>query len=153
MKELTKQQKDFLRNYAHSLNAAKSALDAGYSESIAGVQAKNLLSRAKYQTALNSIIEREVDKLEIPKAYILKKYLQIIDYASGECGAGLEFRGCDDERARNGPVRNFEEPRDAGLLLKALEGLQRFLERGKDEPKNENLGGFWQIDNVDCTKI
>lgn len=153
MKELTKQQKDFLRNYAHSLNATKSALDAGYTESVAHVQAKNLLGRSKYQIALNSIIEREVDKLEIPKAYILKKYLQIIDYASGESGAGLGFMAHEDDSAQNARVRNFEEPKDAGLLLKALEGLQRFLERGKDEPKNEDLGGFWQIDNVDCTKI
>ncbi len=153
MKELTKQQKIFLENYAYSLNATKSALDANYKENVAHVQAKNLLSRAKYQIALNSIIEREVDKLEIPKAYVLKKYLQVIDYASGESASKQVFEEGFSESAQEGRVRDFKAPKDAGLLLKALEGLQRFLERAKDEPKNEDLGGFWQIDNVDCTKI
>lgn len=185
MENLTKQQKDFLRNYAHTLNATKSALDGGYSDNVAHVQAKNLLSRKKYQKALNAIIEREVDKLEIPKAFILKKYLQVIDYASGECerqcgaefeagrefgscatnvakydvnnkaesGSGSEFSGSVIEGAPQEPVRDFCEPKDPALLLKAIEGLQRFLERAKEEPKNEDITSFWQIDNVDCNKI
>ena len=135
------------------MNATKSALDAGYSENVAAVQAKNLLSRAKYQEGLNSIIESNLDKLEIPKAFILKKYLQIVDYASGECATGQGLGGDYEERAHKSLVRDFSEPRDPALLLKAIEGLQRFLERVKDEPKNESSGGFWQIENVDCSKI
>ena len=85
--------------------------------------------------------------------YILKKYLQIIDYASGESDIAQGFSDCGNESAQERAVRDFSVPKDATLLLKALEGLQRFLERAKDEPKNDNLGGFWQIDNVDCSKI
>lgn len=193
MENLTKQQINFLRNYAHSLNAVKSALDGGYSENVAHVQARSLLSRKKYQHALNSIIEREVDKLEIPKAFILKKYLQVIDWASGvdeksvlnargghvagmpagkngfdgfdgfvgvnlenenpQSGAGVGFLDKENKRAPEALVRDFCAPRDPSLLLKALEGLQRFLERAKEEPKNEEQSAFWQIDNVDCSKI
>ncbi len=153
MENLTKQQRNFLENYAHTLNATKSALDGGYSENVAGVQAKMLLSRMKYQKALNAIIEQEVDKLEIPKAFILKKYLQVIDYASGKSKAKSEFSGCENENGHKAPVRDFLEPEDASLLLKALEGLQRFLERAKDEPKNEGSSAFWQIENVDYNKI
>lgn len=187
IENLTKQQKNFLRNYAHTLNAVKSALDGGYSENVAHVQARSLLSRKKYQQALNSIIEREVDKLEIPKAFILKKYLQVIDWASGDdeksiikprnkgaegvLGGKNEFDGGnlesenlqtatetdfiegENERAPEALVRDFCAPRDPSLLLKALEGLQRFLERAKEEPKSEEGSAFWQIDNVDCNKI
>lgn len=153
MENLTKQQRNFLENYAHTLNATKSALDGGYSENVAAVQAKMLLSRMKYQKALNAIIEQEVDKLEIPKAFILKKYLQVIDYASGKSKARSEFSGSENESGHKAPVRDFLEPEDASLLLKALEGLQRFLERAKDEQKNEGSSAFWQIENVDYNKI
>ncbi len=175
MKDLTKQQKNFLENYAHTLNAVKSALDGGYSENVACVQAGSLLGKPKYQKALNAIIERNVDKFDIPKAFILKKYLQVIDYASGKCEVaqgfkkseevsrenlneaksivGQQFSEIDGEQALEGFLRDFTPPRDAGLLLKALEGLQRFLARAEEEPKNDSLGTFWQIDNVDCNKI
>ncbi len=153
MENLTKQQKNFLENYAHTLNATKSALDGGYSENVAAVQAKMLLARAKYQQALNSIIEQDVDKLEIPKAFILKKYLQIIDFASGESKARSEFSECGTQGANKAPVRDFREPEDAALLLKALDGLQRFLDRAKNEGESEKSSAFWQIDNIDCSKI
>ena len=79
--------------------------------------------------------------------------LELNDIASGESKARSEFSECGTQGAHKAPVRDFREPEDAALLLKALDGLQRFLDRAKNEGESEKSSAFWQIDNIDCSKI
>ena len=170
MSELSKQQKNFLEEYATSLNIKNSATLAGYNEKIALKQGRYFLKKEKYLNALNDVIEGKVDHLEIPKAFIIKKFVQLIDWASGEhekysensCGAKI-CEGKDEVKkakendenktAQKAHLRAFSPPKDPQILLRALEGLVKFLERGKENGENKGSDDFASILGVNCEKI
>ena len=170
MNRLTKQQKKFLEEYATSLNIKSSAVSAEYSEKVALKVGKDFLSKEKYLNALNALIEKKVDHLEVPKSFIIKKFIQLIDWASGEY---IE-NSTDTKVSRNSKkkieVENFEKnnekksphkphlranmpPRDPAILLRALEGLTRFLERGKEQGEDSSSEGLSSILGINCEKI
>ena len=167
MSELSKQQRKFLEEYAKTLNIKNSAVLAEYSEKIALKQGRYFLSRKKYQKALNAVIEAKIDHLEIPKAYIIKKFVQLIDWASGETGEKAQtecvssnYEETDKENieekkntSQNEPVRAFKPPKDPAIMLRALEGLVKFLERGKENGENTHSEDFSAIIGVNCEKI
>ena len=170
MNELTKQQKKFLEEYANTLNIKQSALFADYNEKIALKQGRDFLSKKKYLQALNSIIERKIDHLEIPKSYIIKKFIQLIDWASGECAesstsANVSAKSTKNNKTENceinkeftnthkADLRAFKAPKDPAILLRALEGLTRFLERGKEQGEDAGSDGLSAILGVNCEKI
>lgn len=105
---ITTQQRRFLTEYAESLDARNAALKAGYTAKSALLQARELLGREKYLRALEEIIAQKVTALEVCPAFIVKKYLQLVSWASGD-----------------GTV-----PEDAPILLRALDGLCKHLSRG-----------------------
>lgn len=114
---LTLQQRRFLREYSKTLDAKRAAIFAGYTAKTAAMQAKELLRKEKYARELNEIIEQKADHLEVCSGFIVKKYLQLIDWASGHSAnsaleAGLRDRG---------------KPKEPTLLLRALDGLCKHL--------------------------
>lgn len=167
MSEISKQQKKFLEEYATSLNIKNSAILADYSEKIALKQGRYFLSKEKYLKALNGLIEAKVEHLEIPKSYIIKKFIQLIDWASGESKqkAGNtkllgnfkedeQIENTNEEmKPQNEPVRAFKEPKDPAILLRALEGLVKFLERGRENSENSRQEDISAIIGVNCEKI
>ena len=163
MKEITKQQKKFLEEYATSLNVKASAISAEYSEKIALKQGLYFLSKEKYLKALNSLIEKRIARLEIPKSFIIKKFIQLIDWASGESDekasamAGsknsVENSADKNESPQEAHLRDFKAPKDPAILLRSLEGLIKFLEREKSNPQDDDTDGFSAILGVNCEKI
>ena len=167
MSELTKQQKKFLEEYANTLNIKQSAIFAEYSEKIALKQGRYFLSKEKYLKALNALIEKKVEHLEIPKSFIIKKFVQLIDWASGESAEkasitsdlgnfdeGEKNENFEDENSpQNEPVRAFKAPKDPTIMLRALEGLVKFLERGKENGENSHQEDISAIIGVNCEKI
>ena len=116
---VTSQQRRFLSEYADSLDARSSALKAGYSAKSAITQARELLGREKYLKALDEIITQKAMALEICPAFVVKKYLELIFWASADS----------------------ETPKDPVLLLRALDGLCKHLNRAtsNDEGAEESM--------------
>lgn len=72
-------QKKFLEHYARTLDAEHSARLAGYKNQISVTNVKKILDDPKKIGMLNKIIKQNADKLEITKAFIVQKYLKIIN--------------------------------------------------------------------------
>ena len=109
------------------------------------------------------MIEKRVDRLEIPKSFIIKKFIQLIDWASGENGGNAHPAQVSGKHEQNSEykiespqkahLRDFKAPKDPAILLRALEGLIKFLEREKSEAQEEDSGGISAILGVNCEKI
>ena len=125
-------QKKFLENYARTLHAEHSAHLAGYKNKISVTNVKKILDDPKKISMLNKIIKQSADKLEITKAFIVQKYLKIIEYAFFEDENGLK------------------EPQ---LALRALDGLCKQLSCPKYEDLKSKKSIFESIEGLDPNKI
>lgn len=127
---LTGQQKRFLCEYAKTLDIEKSAHKAGYKSTNSRAQAEGMLSKELYRRELEKIIAQKASYLDVCKAYIIKKYLELLEYAS--------------ENQEDGP-------KDAALALRALDGLCKHLPEGAENPADSPLG--FHIEGLDINKI
>ena len=125
-------QKKFLEHYARTLDAEHSARLAGYKNQISVTNVKKILDDPKKIGMLNKIIKQNADKLEITKAFIVQKYLKIIEYAFFEDENGLK------------------EPQ---LALRALDGLCKQLGGVKCEDIKNKKSIFENIEGLDTDKI
>ncbi len=125
-------QKKFLENYAKTLDAEHSAQLAGYKNKNSVTNVKKILDDPKKLKQLNTIIMQSAKKLEITKAFIVQKYLKIIEYAFFEDENGLK------------------EPQ---LALRALDGLCKQLNCGKYEELKTKKSIFESIEGLDPDKI
>lgn len=125
-------QKKFLINYANTLNAEFSAKAAGYKTPASISLAAKMLNEPKKIKLLNEIIKKNVEKLEITKAFVVQKYLKIIEYAFFEDENGIK------------------EPQ---LALRALDGLCKQLGDIKFEDLKERKSVFENIEGLDASKI
>lgn len=125
-------QKKFLEHYARTLDAEHSARLVGYKNQISVTNVKKILDDPKKIGMLNKIIKQNADKLEITKAFIVQKYLKIIEYAFFEDENGLK------------------EPQ---LALRALDGLCKQLGGAKCEDIKSKKSIFENIEGLDPDKI
>ncbi len=125
-------QKKFLENYAKTLDAEQSARLAGYKNKASVTNVKKILDDPKKIKQLNEIIKQSIKKLEITKAFIVQKYLKIIEYAFFEDENGLK------------------EPQ---LALRALDGLCKQLGGNKYEELKTKKSIFENIEGLDPDKI
>ncbi len=125
-------QKKFLENYARTLDIAHSADLAGYKNSASYTNVKKILDDPKCKKALDKIIKKSAEKLEITKAFIVQRYLKIIDYAFFEDENGLK---------------------DPQLALRALDGLCKQLGGSKYEDVKTKKSIFDSIEGLDPNKI
>jgi hypothetical protein len=132
---LTPQQRQFLHNYAISLDARQSAKKAGYKAPGGITQAEKMLLRPFYLEQLDAIIEEKAAKYDICKAYAVKKYLEIINLAISP--------------------KNPEKPTtDAALALRAVDSMARTL--GIFSPENstqEGCSALKDILGLDVSKV
>lgn len=103
---ITQQQRRFLNEYSETLNLEKSAQQAGYKSTNAKAQAAALLQKEHYCKELEKIAQQKASYLNICKAYVVKKYLELVEYATFQDN-GL--------------------PKDPTLGLRALDGLCKVL--------------------------
>ncbi len=125
-------QKKFLENYARTLDAEHSAHLAGYKNKNSVTNVKKILDDPKKINFLNKIIKQSAQKLEITKAFVVQKYLKIIEYAFFEDENGLK------------------EPQ---LALRALDGLCKQLGGNRHEELKNKKSIFENIEGLDPDKI
>ena len=125
-------QKKFLEHYAKTLDAEHSARLAGYKNQNTVTNVKKILDDPKKLKQLDEIIKQNAKKLEITKAFIVQKYLKIIEYAFFEDENGLK------------------EPQ---LALRALDGLCKQLCGNKYEELKTKKSIFENIEGLDPDKI
>ncbi len=131
---LTQQQHKFLSKYAQTLDLELSATDAGYNSAGAKTQAKRLLLREKFLTALDEIIEEKARRYEISKGYVVKKIYEVINYATVKNESG-------------------KAQMDGALAIRAIDLLSKLLEIFKPHGENQNQASICEILGVDIDKI
>ncbi len=125
-------QKKFLENYAKTLDPEQSAQLAGYKTKTSVTNVKKILDDPEKIKQLNKIIRHNAKKLQITKAFIVQKYLKIIEYAFFEDENGLK------------------EPQ---LGLRALDGLCKQLGENRYEELKTKKTIFENIEGLDPNKI
>jgi phage terminase small subunit len=75
--ELNIKQEAFCREYIVDLNATQAAIRAGYSEKTAHVQASRLLTLAKVQECISSLMGRRNDVVGVSADYVLRRLVEI----------------------------------------------------------------------------
>jgi len=130
--EINANHKKFLEYYAKTLNARQSAQLAGYKSENGISSVKKILDNPKKVFELEKIIAKSISKLEVTKAFVVKKYLKIIEYAFFEDENGLK---------------------DPQLGLRALDGLCKQLTNPKNEDIKQQKTIFENIEGLDPDKI
>lgn len=125
-------QKKFLQNYAKTLDSRHSAKLAGYKSETSVSNVLKMLDNPQKLEYFNRIITKSARKLDITKAFIVQKYLKIIEYAFFEDENGIK------------------EPQ---LALRALDGLCKQLGDNKYEELKNEKSIFESIDGLDPNKI
>jgi len=124
-KHITQQQKRFLNEYADTLNLEKSARAAGYRSTNVLSQVRAMLLKPAFKQELEKIISERVFCLDIPRSYIVKKYLELIEYASAADEGGMQDPALA-LRALDGLCKNFPGEENApaeDVLSMRIEGL------------------------------
>ncbi len=109
--------KAFVNEYIKDLNSTKAAVRAGYKNNEAEKKGKLLLENPEIIKEIKNTIKKQVNKLQIEKAYIIEKLLSIIEFS-------LESEEVFDKSGN--PTGNFKI-RDLGSGFKALEILGKYL--------------------------
>lgn len=124
-KKLSIVQKKFITAYIDTLNPIKSAIDAGYCEKNAASAAQNILDNDSVINEINSILSSQTKTLNISKAYIVKKLVDIIENSLNtiepDCINEVDSHG----RTLSG--KNAKKQKDVAVALKALENLCKQL--------------------------
>ena len=133
-KKLTNVQKKFIKIYIDTLNPAKSAIEAGYCEKNAPSVAQMLLDKEYVIDEINSILSSQTRTLNISKAYIVKKLVDIIEHLS------------PSTRGKNG-IKSNKKQKDVAVALKALENLCKQLDFASGNSKFENKDDNYDDDS------
>lgn len=143
---LTQQQRRFVKNYAETLDAVKSATDAGYSTSSIKTKAAELLKNPIILDEIHATIEKSAQSLKISDAYIIKKLLQIINSTSEE----------PQTTTGNEVSSTKTKFKDASVALRAVDILAKIMERQKADnapSTSENNARVICIENLNEDKI
>lgn len=143
---LTQQQRRFVKNYAETLDAVKSATEAGYSPSGIKTKAAELLKNPVVLNEIHATIEKSAHTLKISDAYIIKKLLQIINSTSEE----------PQTTTGNEVSSTKTKFKDASVALRAVDILAKIMERQKADnapSTGENNARVICIENLNEDKI
>ncbi len=75
--KLTDKQKLFCKEYLVDMNAKQAAIRSGYSENTAESQGSRLLSKAKVQDYLKSLMDERSNKVKLDAEYVLRRLKEI----------------------------------------------------------------------------
>ena len=84
MKQLTNQQKKFVKEYIKTLNGELAAKNAGYKSKDLKEIANNLLSQDAVIKEINSQLRTQILSLRVNKGYVIQKLLQIAEFSLEE---------------------------------------------------------------------
>lgn len=127
-KKLTNVQKKFIKVYLDTLNPAKSAIEAGYCEKNAPSVAQMLLDNENIINEINFILSSQTRTLNISKAYIVKKLVDIIENSLNDSTYESDFEEnlTTNNRGKN-VSKTIKKQKDVAVALKALENLCKQL--------------------------
>lgn len=125
---LNPKQQDFCREYLIDLNGKQAAIRAGYSQKTAEVQASRLLSLAKVQAYLKTVMDERSKRTEITQDYVLNTIVSTVE----RCQQAEPVM----ERNQDGDMQPTGEYKfDATNVLKGSELLGRHLGMWNDKLK------------------
>lgn len=141
---LNKQQRKFIAEYIKTLDARGSAIKAGYSAGTAAKTAETLLAKEYVLKEIEERLRQKTKSLEVSKAYLVHKFLEIAEYALQE----------EEVLDKNGLPTGKWRMRDTSAGLKALEALCKQLDTMKAmSSQNENTSCIKGISGLDIEKI
>lgn len=145
MKQLTKTQKIFVKEYIKTLNGEKSLQTAGYSTKNPKKTLSRLLSDKIIINEIKNQLKEHINALNVPRGYVVHKLLQIAEFSLEE----------EDILDKEGNYTGKKKLRDASAGLKALETLCKYLgfTNSKDENIDSKEAKIITISNLDDTKI
>lgn len=148
-KKLTNVQKKFIKFYIDTLNPTKSAIDAGYCEKNAPSVAQMLLDNQAIIDEINSILSSQTKTLNISKAYIVKKLVDIIENSLNDSSYEDNFDEhlSASNRGKNG-TKALKKQKDVAVALKALENLCKQLDFSAHQAKNEEYNDDFSSPNI-----
>lgn len=146
MKQLTKQQKQFVLEYIKLLDGEKALKKAGYKISNSTDYAARLLSKDSIVNEINKQLKLQIEALNVQKGYVIRKLLQIAEFSLTE----------EDILDKEGNYTGKKKLRDSSAGLKALESLCKYLgfnSQTNDDSDNYQEAKIITISNLDDTKI
>lgn len=144
MKNLTKQQKQFVSEYIKSLDAEVSAKNAGYKSKDLKSLADRLLLNNSVIKEINSQLKSHISSLRVHKGYVIHKLLEIAEFSLEE----------EEILDKDGGYTGKRKLRDATVGLRALESLCKHLGfTSKDEDFGMPETKIITINNLDEDKI
>ena len=146
MKQLTKQQKQFVLEYIQSLDREKALKQAGYKVKNLKQFASELLSKDSIVNEIKIQLKKQIESLNVQKGYVIQKLLQIAEFSLEE----------EDILDKEGNYTGKKKLRDSGAGLKALEALCKYLgfsnSAGEDDDEYKEAK-IITIANLDDKKI
>lgn len=144
MKQLTNQQKKFVKEYIKTLNGELAAKNAGYKSKDLKEIANSLLSQDAVIKEINSQLRTQILSLRVNKGYVIQKLLQIAEFSLEE----------EDILDKDGCFTGKRKLRDTSAGLKALESLCKYLGfTSGSEEKDYKEAKIITIANLDDNKI
>ncbi len=144
MKNLTKQQKQFVQEYIKSLDAEQSARNSGYKTKDLKIVTERLLSNNFVIKEINNQLKKQISALRVNKGYVVQKFLEIAEFSLEE----------EDILDKDGGYTGKRRLRDATVGLRALESLCKHLGFSeKDGADIDDSPKIITISNLDENKI
>ena len=146
MKQLTKQQKQFVMEYIKLLDGEKALLKAGYKVPNPAAYASKLLGNDSIVNEINKQLKLQIEALNVQKGYVIRKLLQIAEFSLEE----------EDILDKDGNYTGKKKLRDSSAGLKALESLCKYLgisAQSSSNDENFSEARIITISNLDDTKI
>lgn len=144
MKNLTKQQKNFVSEYIKTLDCELSAKKAGYKSSDLKKITEALFSNNSVINEIKSQLKSQLTCLRVHKGYVIQKLLEIAEFSLEE----------EEILDKEGGYTGKRKLRDASVGLKALENLCKHLGfNSKTESEESSDVKIITIKNLDEEKI
>ena len=145
MKQLTKQQKQFVLEYIRTLDGEQALKLAGYKTKNSRQFAAELLSKDLIISEIKKQLKAQINTLCIQKGYVIQKLLQIAEFSLEE----------EDILDKEGNYTGKKKLRDSGAGLKALEAICKYLGFSNiiGEENNYQEAKIITIANLDDKKI
>ena len=145
MKQLTKQQKQFVLEYIRCLDGEKALIQAGYKTKNTRQFASELLAKDAIVNEIKKQLKIQIDSLYVQKGYVIQKLLQIAEFSLEE----------EELLDKDGNYTGKKKLRDSGAGVKALESLCKFLgfTNTSEDENNYQEAKIITIANLDDKKI
>lgn len=144
MKNITQQQKNFVKEYIKTLDGELSAKNAGYKSKDLKETVSNLLSNELVIKEIRFQLKNQINSLRVNKGYVIQKLLQIAEFSLEE----------EDILDKEGCFTGKKKLRDTSAGLKALESLCKYLGFNAQQAEEEyKQAKIITISNLDDKKI